>query len=68
MNGAIYSKTKMNFKTKMRADLYLQDKTKSNLFHTSSVSISRMSFPLNIFLALLCSATLTAIVPPRQKA
>ena len=35
-------KTKMDSKTELRADLYLQNKTKSNLLHISSVSISRM--------------------------
>ena len=58
-------KANIDSKTEMRADLYLQDKTKSNLFHTSSVSISRISYSGNIFLALLCSVTLTAIVSPR---
>ena len=43
VNDAKYSMTKMDFKTQIRADFYLQDKTKSNLFHTSSVSRSTIS-------------------------
>ena len=43
MNGAKCSIIKMDFKTEMRDDLYLQEKTKSNLFHTSSVSRSLIS-------------------------
>ena len=32
MNSTKYSKTKMDFKTEMGADLYLQNKIKFNLF------------------------------------
>ena len=35
--------TKMDFKTEMRTDLYLQKKIKRNLFQTSSVSRSNIS-------------------------
>ena len=67
VNGAKFSITKMHFKTEMSTNLYLQDKTKSNLFHTSSVSRSSISHSWNIFLTLLRLVTLTAIVPPREK-
>lgn len=34
MNDTKYSKAKMDFETEMRANLYLQSKTKSYLFYT----------------------------------
>ena len=43
MSGTKYSITKMDFKTEMKTDLYLQNKIKFNIFHTSSVSRSAVS-------------------------
>ena len=49
----------------MRTNFYLQNNIKFNLFHTSSVSRSSISHLWYIFLALLRSVTLTAMVPRR---
>ena len=66
-NSAKYSTRKMDFRTEMRVDLCLQDKTKSKICHKPLVLRSNISHSSNIFLALLRSVTLTPIIPPRQK-
>ena len=66
MNSVKYSITKMDIKTEMRTDLYLQNKIKFNLFihHQYQDQVDHIH---KIFSLLLRLVTLTAIVLPRQK-
>ena len=58
---------KDGFQNRNKTDLYLQNKIKRNIFQISSVPRASISHSQNIFIALLCSVTLTVIIPPRQK-
>ena len=65
MNGTKCSITKMDFKTEMKADFYLQDKTKSNLC-IISIKVRYIAF-MKYFSCTAAFGNFNAIVPPRQK-
>ena len=64
-NDTKYSITKMDFKTEMKADFYLQDKTESNLY-IISIKVRYISF-MKYFSCTAVFGNFNAIVPPRQK-
>ena len=57
----------MDFKTEIKVEVYLQDKTKFNFLIHRQYQDQVFQIQENILLALLSSATLIAIVPPSQK-